>query len=125
MQTCGHNFGKSYMIWQRRGILVEVEHVKAHRTKKEEEKVTQLGMFVTEGNENADELAKSRSNVGRRIHGRSENVALQYAARKDCEELMPKPKEKWIFVDKKSEETKHRTEWCAEADRYRCMRCGR
>ena len=28
----------------------------------------------------------------------------------------------WI---KKREETKHRTEWCAEADRYRCMRCGR
>ena len=45
--------------------------------------------------------------------------------RKDCEELKPKPKEKWIFVDKKSEETEHRTEWCAEADRYRCMRCGR
>ena len=44
---------------------------------------------------------------------------------KDCEELKPKPKEKWIFVDKKSVETKHRTEWCAEANKYRCMRCGR
>ena len=44
---------------------------------------------------------------------------------KDCEELKPKPKEQWIFVDKKSEETKHRTEWCAEANKYRCMRCGR
>ena len=60
-------------------------------------------------------------------------VALQYAASfhclveewKDCEELKPKLKEKWSFVDKKSEGTKHRTEWCAEADRYRCMRCGR
>ena len=60
-------------------------------------------------------------------------VALQYAAsihclveqRKDCEELKPKPKEKWIFVDKKSEKSKHRTEWCAEADKYRCVRCGR
>ena len=78
MQTCGHNFGKNYMIWQRGGILVEVEHVKAHRTKKEEEKVTQLGMFVTEGNEKAAELARSRSNVGRRIHGRSES--RNYAA---------------------------------------------
>ena len=29
---------------------------------------------------------------------------------KDCEELKPKPKEKWVFVDKKSGETKHRTE---------------
>ena len=61
------------------------------------------------------------------------HAAPQHAARfhclveewKDCEELKPKPKEKWIFVDKKSEETKHRTEWRAEADRYRCMRCGR
>ena len=44
---------------------------------------------------------------------------------KDCEELRPKPKEKWSFVDKRRESMKHRTEWCAEADRYRCMRCGR
>ena len=28
-------------------------------------------------------------------------------------------------MDKKKEETKHRTEWCAEANKYRCMRCGR
>ena len=49
-------------------------------------------------------------------------VALQYAASfhcleeqgKDCEELKPKPKEKWSFVDKRSEGMKHRTEWCAE-----------
>ena len=52
-------------------------------------------------------------------------AVLQYAASfhclveewKDCEELKPKPKEKWIFVDKKREETKHRTEWCAEANK--------
>ena len=57
-------------------------------------------------------------------------AALQYAASfhcpaeqwKDCEELGPKPKEKWIVVDKKSENTEHRTEWCAEADTYRCMK---
>ena len=36
---------------------MEVEHVKAHRTKKEKEKMTQFDMFVTEGNEKADELA--------------------------------------------------------------------
>ena len=60
-------------------------------------------------------------------------VALQYAASfhclvdewKDCEELRPKPKEKWTFVDKKSEETKHRAEWCTEAEKHRCMRCER
>ena len=58
---------------------------------------------------------------------------MQYAANfhclveecKDCEELQPKLKEKWSFVDRKNEGTKHRTDWCAEADRFRCMRCGR
>ena len=44
---------------------------------------------------------------------------------KDCEELKLEPKEKLIFVGEKSEETKHRTERCAEAMKYRCMRCGR
>ena len=43
---------------------------------------------------------------------------------KDCEELKPKQKETLIFVDTKSEGTKHRTEWCAEPNTYRCMRCG-
>ena len=60
-------------------------------------------------------------------------AALQYVASfhclveqwKDCEELKPKPKEKLIFFVKKSEETKHRTEWCAETGRYRCMKCGK
>ena len=53
----------------KKGILVEVEHVKAHRTKKEKEHLTHFEKFVTEGNEKADDLAKRRSNVGRRIHG--------------------------------------------------------
>ena len=60
------------------------------------------------------------------------DAALQYAASfhclvgewKDCEEVRPKPKAKGIVVDKKCEETKHRTEWCDEANKYRCMRCG-
>ena len=59
-------------------------------------------------------------------------AALQYAASfpcqveewKDCQELKPKPREKWIFVDRIKEETRHRTKWCAEANKYRCLRCG-
>ena len=52
-------------IWEelhelvKRGILVEVEHVKAHRPKEEKEKMTQFERFVTEGNEKVDELAKA------------------------------------------------------------------
>ena len=38
---------------------MDMEHVKAHRTKKQREKMTQIERFVTEGNENADELAKA------------------------------------------------------------------
>ena len=38
---------------------------------------------------------------------------------------MPQAKEKRIDVDKKREEAKPRTEWCAAASKYRCMRCGR
>ena len=35
---------------------MEVARVKAHRTKKEKEKMTKIERFVTEGNEKADEL---------------------------------------------------------------------
>ena len=44
MQTC-EKIGKNYMIWQKRGILVEIQHVKAHRTKKKTEKMTQFERF--------------------------------------------------------------------------------
>ena len=39
--------------------------------------------------------------------------------------MKTKPKEKWSFIDKKSEGMQHRTEWCAEAERNRCLRCGK
>ena len=111
------------------GILEEVAHVKAHRTKKEKEKMEQFERFVAEGNEKPDELSAGGAmmDVGFMAEAGAETmkqerdevyVALQYAASfhclveewKDCEEL---------------EETKHRTEWCADANKYRCMRCGR
>ena len=38
-------------------ILVEVERVKAHRTKKDKKEMSQFEKFVNEGNEEADELA--------------------------------------------------------------------
>ena len=37
---------------------------------------------------------------------------------KDCEELRPKPEEKLVFMEKIGDNTRHRTEWCAEADKY-------
>ena len=115
----------------------------AHRTKKAKKHMSQFEKFVTEGNEKADELAKAGAMLdeGHMAEAKAETAqqeredvyaALQYAASfhcvveqwKDCEDLRPKPKEKWVFVEKKSENNKHRTEWCAEANRYRCTRCG-
>ena len=40
------------------GILPEVELVKAHRFKKEKQKMTSFGPSVSERNERADDLAK-------------------------------------------------------------------
>ena len=52
-------FGKISGQLVKRGILVEAAQVKAHRTKKEKEKMTKFERFATEGNEKADELAKA------------------------------------------------------------------
>ena len=131
-------------LGRKRHILVEVERVKAHRTKTEKNNMSQFEKFVTEGNEKADELAKAGAmpDEGYMAEAKTETMqqereevcaALQCAASfhclvehwKDCEELKPKPREKWIFTDQKREEAKHWTEWCAEANWYRCMRCGR
>ena len=50
-------------------ILIEVEHVKAHRTEKERQHRSLREKFISEGNEKADELANERSGVGWRICG--------------------------------------------------------
>ena len=36
-----------------------MEHVKAHRTKKDKQEMSRFEKFLTEGNEKADELAKA------------------------------------------------------------------
>ena len=52
-------------IWEELDLLVskefsvEVEHVKAHRTKKDKKKMSMFEKFVTEVNETADDLAKA------------------------------------------------------------------
>ena len=40
-------------------MAVDVEHVKAHRTKKEKNEMSHIENFVTEGNEKADDLARA------------------------------------------------------------------
>ena len=136
------------LIWEelhrvhQEGILVEVEHVEAHSSQKEKQKMTLLEKFITEGNGKADEPAKEGANLdGRDVaqvraitiqQEREVYAALPYAASfhclveewHDCEALKPKPKEKCILVDKELDAEKHRTEWCAAVSEYRCMICG-
>ena len=84
--------------------------------------MTKFERFVTEGNEKADEWAKTGAMMDEgfmaearadtmKQEGEEVYVALQHAASfyclveqwKNCEELRPKPKEKWSFVDRRSE----------------------
>ena len=95
--------------------------------------------FITEGNEKADDPAKEGAMLdgGFMAQARASTVQQEkgevYAASfhclveelKDCEELEPKPTEKWTFVNQKGEAKKHQTEWCATANKCRCVRCGR
>ena len=63
------------MIWEEvhrihlEGCLLEVEHIKAHRSEKEMQEMTLFERFVKDGNETADELARRRSTVGWRRDG--------------------------------------------------------
>ena len=78
-----------------RDIVVEVEHVKAHRTKKDKKEMSQFEKFVTEGNEKADDLANTGAilDEGFMAEARAETMqqvreevyaALQYAASFHC-----------------------------------------
>ena len=108
-------------------VFVEVEHVKAHRTKDKKE-MTQFEKFVTDGDERADELAKEgamldeglmaqgkskNDSAGARRGARSPAVRSQFfqclvEEWKDCEVLKPQPKEKWTFCgQERREETRH------------------
>ena len=102
-------------------MLVEVEHVKAHRSKKETQHMSLFEKVLTEGNEKADELAREGAMLdgGGVAESRASTVqqrrnevyaALQYAAGfhclvkewKDCEDLKPKTKEKCTLCGQKA-----------------------
>ena len=126
-------------------ILVELKHVKAHRTKKEKHRCRTLRSSSLKATrrrmsgQKKEQCWKKGSwrKQEQRQCSRSEKRCMQRCSvqpaftaqwkngRTVMSSIKLKPKEKWTFVDQKREETKHRTEWCAEASKYRCMRCGR
>ena len=56
--TCGQKLLEEWHQFSSREILVEVVHVKAHRTQKDKKEMSHFGRFVTDGNEKADDLSK-------------------------------------------------------------------
>ena len=50
---------KLQVLMTKRNFMVEADHVKAHRTKKDKKDKSQCEEFATDGNEKADELAKA------------------------------------------------------------------
>ena len=96
--------------------------------------MTQFDKLVTKGNERANELAKAGAMLDEGFMETRAKTVQQERIRSVCsfavcgqfslsrqrnwKDLKPRPKEKWIFVQKKSEESKHRTEWCANASKY-------
>ena len=95
MLICGSESGKKMHVLMSREILVEVEHAKAHRSKKDKKEMSHFEKLVTKGNEKADELAKAGAmlNEGYVAQVRAKTVqqeraevfaALQYAASFHC-----------------------------------------
>ena len=60
-----------------RGILEEVEHVKAHRTKKDKKEMSHFENFVTDGNEKADKLAKAGAMLDEGLMAKSTAKTVQ------------------------------------------------
>ena len=112
--------------------MIEVEHVKAHRTEKERH-MSLFEKFITEGNEKADEFAKEGAMLdgGFMVQTRSSTIqqerereevyaALQCAASFHCF---------GVGVERlcraQASAKRRVTEWCAATSKYRCIRRGR
>ena len=140
---CGSRSGKNCTGWPQEVWRWKRSMSRLTARSKKRKRCRALKKFVTGGNEKADELAKELAMLDKgfitearaktmQLEREEVYAALQYAASfhclveecKVCNELKPKPQEKRIFVDQK-EETKHGTEWSADANKYRCMRCGK
>ena len=98
-----------------REILVEVEHVTAHRTEKDKKEMSHFENFVTDGNEKADELAKAGAmwTEGFMAQVRAKSIqqereevcaALQYAASFHCGSSLSQKKNGYPWIKKEREQ---------------------
>ena len=116
-------------------ILLEVEHVKAHRSKKKKQEVSLFERFVTEGKgrkswqptehccgwrrHGADQSQHSSAEESGGLRGFECAATFHCTVEEwhDCKERQLGTNEKWIFVDKAVEAKKHFTTRCAAASK--------
>ena len=74
-----------------------MEHVKAHRTKKEKENMSQFEKFVTEGNEKAHELAEAGAMLdeGFMAEARAKTMPAKMPGKCTGPKFLPKSLGKW------------------------------
>ena len=72
-------------------ILVEIEHVKVHRRKKVKKNILQFERFVAEGNEKADELAKSGAMLDERLWQKQEQKLCSRQERRCMQHYSMRP----------------------------------
>ena len=63
---------------------MEVEHVKAHRTKKDKKDMSLFEKFVTDGNEKADELAQAGAILDKGFMAEMRATTVQQEREKKC-----------------------------------------
>ena len=68
-------------------ILIEVEHVKAHRTEKERQHMSLFEKFITEGNEKSDELAMEGAIFDGRLMAQARASTVRQEREKKCTRL--------------------------------------
>ena len=90
--------------------------------KKDKKDMSPFEKFVTDGHEKADELAKAGAMLDEGFMVQTRATTVQ----QEREEVYAAAKRKsGPFLDKRREQTRHRTEGCAAVSKFRCRRCGR
>ena len=125
MLTCGSRLGKSCTFWSQKKSRWKCSMSRRTAQKKDKKEMSNFEKFVTEFNEKADELAKVGATLDEGLMAEIRAKTFQQERERGACSLAVllrlKQKENWIFVDQKREEMKHQSEWCAQANRYRCV----
>ena len=86
MRPCGSKIWKELHLLMSKEILVEVEHVKAHRAEKDKHDMMQFEKFVADGDGKGDELAKEGAMLDEGFMAKTRAKTVQQE-REECTQL--------------------------------------